>query len=274
MTAPGGRDFEIVSPATVTGLLAASELMPGDRIASRFVIRKLLGMGGMGVVHLAHDEQLGIDVALKLLRPELASRPDAFERFRNELLLARQVSSPHVVRIHDLVQHGNAWLLCMDYVPGQSLEHLIDVDGGLAPERALNLVRQIALGLAAAHHRGVIHRDLKPANVLVKADDEALITDFGVARSLGATGLTLSGVIVGTPEYLSPEQARAEPVDGRSDLYALGLILHEMLTGKVPFQGGTPAEMLAQRIVRSPPSVATVKPGLPAFAIALCDRLL
>jgi tetratricopeptide (TPR) repeat protein len=274
MTAPGGRDFENASPATVTGMLAASELLPGDRVAGRFVIGKLLGMGGMGLVHLARDEQLGIDVALKLLRPELASRPDAFERFRNELLLARQVSSPHVVRIHDLVQHGEGWLLCMDYVPGQSLEHLIDVEGGLAPSRAIEIVRQIALGLAAAHHRGVIHRDLKPANVLVTDKDEALITDFGVARSLGAAGLTKSGIIVGTPEYLSPEQARAEPVDGRSDLYALGLILHEMLTGKVPFQGGTPAEMLAQRIVRSPPSVASVRPGLPAFAVGLCDQLL
>jgi len=274
VTAPGARTFEGLSPATVTGMLAASELLPGDRVAGRFVIGKLLGMGGMGVVHLARDEQLGVDVALKLLRPELASRPDAFERFRNELLLARQVSSPHVVRIHDLVQHGEAWLLCMDYVPGRSLEHLIDVDGGLSAERALSITRQIAQGLAAAHHRGVIHRDLKPANVLVTDADEALITDFGVARSLGATGLTKSGVIVGTPEYLSPEQARAEAVDGRSDLYALGLILHEMLTGRVPFQGGTPAEMLAQRIVRSPPSVGSVKSGLPTFAIALCDRLL
>ncbi|MBB5206895.1 serine/threonine-protein kinase [Chiayiivirga flava] len=273
MTAPG-REFIGDGGATATGLLSAAEFARGDLVAARFRIERLLGMGGMGVVYQAHDEQLGIEVALKLLRPELASRPDAFERFRHELLLARQVSSPHVVRIHDLVQHAGVWLISMDFVPGRSLEQLLDAEGPLGPERALRIARQIALGLAAAHHRQVIHRDLKPANVLVTDTDEVLISDFGVARSAGATGLTLSGVIIGTPEYLSPEQARAERVDGRSDLYALGLILHEMLTGSVPFAGGTPAEMLAQRIVRSPPGVDTVKPGLPTFAVRLCARLL
>lgn len=273
MTAPG-REFEPGGDATVTGLLSAAEFSRGDLIAGRFRIERLLGMGGMGVVYLARDEQLGIDVALKLLRPELAARPDAFARFRHELLLARQVSSPHVVRIHDLVQHGGVWLIGMDFVPGQSLQQLLDAQGTLAPARALHIARQIALGLAAAHHRNVVHRDLKPANVMVTDSDDVLISDFGVARSAGATGITLSGVVIGTPEYLSPEQARAERIDARSDLYALGLILYEMLTGTVPFAGGTPAEMLAQRIVRSPPGADTVVPGLPPFAVRLCARLL
>ena len=135
-------------------------------------------------------------------------------------------------------------------------------------------MRQLALGLGAAHQRGVMHRDLKPANVLITEDGEARITDFGVARSAGSTGITVSGVIIGTPEYLSPEQARADPVDGRSDLYALGLIFFEMLTGTLPFRGGTPAEMLAQRIVRDPPSPSTIKNDLPNFAVRLCARLL
>ncbi len=239
--------------ATVTGMLTMAELRPGDVVADRFRVMRLLGMGGMGVVYQAHDMELDVDVALKLLRPELASRPDAFERFRQELLLARQVSSPHVVRIHDLVRHGEVWLISMDFVPGQSLERLLDTKGHLPPEDAIRIVRQLALGLAAAHQRGVVHRDLKPANVLMTEDGEARITDFGVARSAGSTGITVSGVIIGTPEYLSPEQARADPVDGRSDLYALGLIFFEMLTGTLPFRGGTPAEMLAQRIVRDPP---------------------
>jgi hypothetical protein len=231
-------------------------------------------MGGMGVVYQAHDVELDVDVALKLLRPELASRPDAFERFRQELLLARQVSSPHVVRIHDLVRHGEVWLISMDFVPGQSLEKLLDTKGHLPPEDAIAIVRQLALGLAAAHQRGVVHRDLKPANVLISEDGEARITDFGVARSAGSTGITVSGVIIGTPEYLSPEQARADPVDGRSDLYALGLIFFEMLTGTLPFRGGTPAEMLAQRIVRDPPPPDSIKKDLPGFAVRLCARLL
>ena len=260
--------------ATVTGMLTMVELKPGDVIAERFRIVRLLGMGGMGVVYHAHDQELDVDVALKLLRPELASRPDAFERFRQELLLARQVSSPHVVRIHDLVRHGEVWLISMDFVPGQSLERLLDTKGTLPPEDAIRIVRQLALGLAAAHQRGVVHRDLKPANVLISEDGEARITDFGVARSAGSTGITVSGVIIGTPEYLSPEQARADPVDGRSDLYALGLIFFEMLTGTLPFRGGTPAEMLAQRIVRDPPPPDTIKNDLPAFAVKLCSRLL
>ena len=260
--------------ATVTGMLTMADLRPGDVVADRFRIVRLLGMGGMGVVYHAHDTELDVDVALKLLRPELASRPDAFERFRQELLLARQVSSPHVVRIHDLVKHGEVWLISMDFVPGQSLERLLDTTGHLPPEDAIKIARQLALGLAAAHQRGVVHRDLKPANVLIAEDGEARITDFGVARSAGSTGITVSGVVIGTPEYLSPEQARADPVDGRSDLYALGLILFEMLTGTLPFRGGTPAEMLAQRIVRDPPSADTVRSDLPAFAVRLCSRLL
>ncbi|HEV7489352.1 MAG TPA: protein kinase [Rhodanobacteraceae bacterium] len=260
--------------ATVTGVLTMAELRPGDVVADRFRILRLLGMGGMGVVYQAHDTELDVDVALKLLRPELASRPDAFERFRQELLLARQVSSPNVVRIHDLVRHGEVWLISMDFVPGQSLERLLDTKGHLPPEDAIRIVRQLALGLSAAHQRGVVHRDLKPANVLISEDGEARITDFGVARSAGSTGITVSGVIIGTPEYLSPEQARADPVDGRSDLYALGLIFFEMLTGTLPFRGGTPAEMLAQRIVRDPPLPDTLKPDLPSFAVRLCARLL
>ena len=260
--------------ATVTGVLAMADMRPGDMIAERFRIVRLLGMGGMGVVYQAHDTELDVDVALKLLRPELASRPDAFERFRQELLLARQVSSPHVVRIHDLVRHGEVWLISMDFVPGQSLERLLDTKGHLPPDDAIRIVRQLALGLAAAHQRGVIHRDLKPANVLISEDGEARITDFGVARSAGSTGITVSGVIIGTPEYLSPEQARADPVDERSDLYALGLIFFEMLTGTLPFRGGTPAEMLAQRIVRDPPPPDRIKKDLPGFAVRLCARLL
>ena len=275
MTSPGrGMQPDGALKATVTGLLAAAELRAGELVAERYRIVRLLGMGGMGVVYQARDLELDIDVALKLLRPELASRPDAFDRFRQELLLARQVSSPHVVRIHDLVRHGQVWLISMDFVAGPSLERLLDGEGSLAPERAIGIVRQLALGLSAAHHRGVVHRDLKPANVLINEHGDAAITDFGVARSAGSTGITGSGVVIGTPEYLSPEQARAEPLDGRSDLYALGLILFEMLTGTLPFRGGTPAEMLAQRIVRDPPSVDSVKPGLPTFAVRLCARLL
>lgn len=272
----GGRDFQPdpdLAP-TQTGTMVQRELAVGELIAGRFRILRMLGMGGMGLVYQAHDTELDVDVALKLLRPELASRPDAFERFRQELLLARQVSSPHVVRIHDLVRHEQAWLISMDFVNGKTLERLLNEQSRFTPERALDITRQLALGLSAAHRRNVIHRDLKPANVMVDETGEVRITDFGVARSAGETGITGSGVVIGTPEYLSPEQARAEPLDARSDLYALGLILFEMLTGTLPFRGGTPAEMLVQRIVRDPPAADTLQADLPPFAVKLCAWLL
>jgi Flp pilus assembly protein TadD len=259
---------------TATGVLARAELRIGERVAGRFRIDAMLGLGGMGLVYRAHDEQLGIDVALKLLRPEFAVREDAFARFRQELLLARQVSSPHVVRIHDLVAHDGRWLIGMDYIDGGSLETRLDADGALPLEQALSIARQVALGLAAAHACGVVHRDLKPANVLLDRGGRAFVSDFGVARAAGATGMTASGVIVGTPEYLSPEQARGGPIDARSDQFALGLILFEMLAGRPPYDDGTPAEMLAQRIMRPAPPLRRLRPDAPRWIERLVARLL
>ncbi|MFD0739487.1 protein kinase [Lysobacter koreensis] len=259
---------------TATGLHAQPQLAPGTVLAGRFRIDAMLGVGGMGVVYRATDLALEVPVALKLLRPELATRADAFERFRQELLMARQVSSPRVVRIHDLAQHQGQWLISMDLVDGEGLDRRIDRDGAMPADAAVRIARQLAEGLAAAHARGVIHRDLKPANVLIDRNGDAYISDFGVARSLASNGLTQSGAIVGTPDYLSPEQARGDAVDGRSDLYALGLILYEMLTGAMPFQGGTLGEILAQRMLRTPPPVTQQRPQTPAWLARLVDRLL
>ena len=271
----GARSPSPSDSPTLTGQLAAAELHSGEVLAGRFRIDAMLGVGGMGVVYRAHDLSLDVDVALKLLRPELARRPEAFERFRQELLLARQVSSPHVVRIHDIAQQDGRWFISMDFVDGESLERRMDLRGKIDPEEALAITRGLLEGLSAAHLRGVVHRDLKPANVLLDGQGQPYITDFGVARSLGATGgMTQSGVIFGTPEYLSPEQARGEKVDARSDLYAIGLILYEMLSGTLPFRGGTPAETVMQRIVRQPPSLAQVRADLPRWMQVFCDRLL
>jgi tetratricopeptide (TPR) repeat protein len=260
--------------ATLTGHLAASELRAGDVLGGRFRIESLIGIGGMGVVYRAHDLSLDIEVALKLLRPELARRPEAFRNFRQELLLARQVSSPHVVRIHDIAEHDGRWFISMDYIRGESLEHRRDRLRRIPVELALAITHGLLEGLGAAHQRGVVHRDLKPANVLLDESDHAYITDFGVARILGATGMTQTGMIIGTPEYLSPEQARGTAIDARSDLYAVGLILYEMLAGELPFSGGTPAEAVVQRILRPPPSLAQVRPDLPRWLHAFSERLL
>jgi tetratricopeptide (TPR) repeat protein len=274
MTSSAGSDAAAGGVATATGYIGQSELAVGERVAGRFRVVAMVGLGGMGIVYRAFDEQLGVDVALKLLRPEFAAREDAFARFRQELLLARQVSSAHVVRIHDLVAHDGRWLIGMDYVDGGSLESVLERRGALPVDDAVAITRQVALGLAAAHAQSVVHRDLKPANVLVDARLRAWVSDFGVARSAGTTGLTASGVIVGTPEYLSPEQARGGPIDARSDLYALGLILFEMLTGRLPFEQGTAAEMLAQRIVRPAPTVRRLRADVPRWLDRLVARLL
>ncbi len=258
---------------TLTGAHASADLAPGTLLAGRFAIERILGVGGMGVVYRARDTALDVPVALKLLRPELANRPESFERFRQELLLARQVSSPHVVRIHDIARDDGRWFISMDLVDGEPLDRRLDREGALPVDAALAIARQVALGLQAAHASGVVHRDLKPSNVLVDAAGNARISDFGVARSLGTSGLTQSGTIVGTPDYLSPEQARGAPIDGRSDLYALGLMLYEMIAGNAAFADATPAESLARRLVQSPPMLDSVRRDVPAWVARLVDRL-
>ncbi len=234
---------------------AVQRLAVGFLLAGRYRILELLGVGGMGMVYRALDEELGLPVAIKVLRPDLAGDGRWLERFKQELVLARQVSHPNVVRIHDIGSDGDLAFLTMDFVPGSSLGDLLAGERRLTPERAVAIARQLALGLEAAHGAGVVHRDLKPGNVLIDESGptpRAAITDFGIARSLAGSGLTLPGTVLGTLGYLSPEQARGDAVDGRSDLYALGIILYEMLTGELPFSGATEAETLAQRLTGAP----------------------
>ncbi|HXO30399.1 MAG TPA: serine/threonine-protein kinase, partial [Thermoanaerobaculia bacterium] len=259
---------------TRTNLGGAGCLAAGSLVAARYRIVALAGVGGMGMVYRAHDEQLDVDVALKVLRPEVAADPGFRERFRKELLLARQVSHRNAVRIHDLGVAGDLLFLTMDYVPGRSLRALLEEDGPLAPRQAVAIARQLAAALAAAHAEGVVHRDLKPANVLVDEGGRAFITDFGVARSMTAAGPTQIGAVVGTPDYLSPEQARGEPVDGRSDVYALGILLFEMLSGRLPFAGDSYAERLAQRIGGEARDLADLGIAAPARLRAVVRRCL
>jgi eukaryotic-like serine/threonine-protein kinase len=262
------------SADTITGVGASQGLPPGSVLAGRYRIESLLGIGGMGMVYRATDLSLGLEVALKLLRPELSSRSEAFERFRQELLLARQVSSPHVLRIHDMGRDGPHWFISMDFVDGEPLDRLLDREGALPLERALQIAAQVAAGLAAAHAQQVVHRDLKPSNVLIDGRGNAIIADFGVARSLGSTGLTHTGAIVGTPDYLSPEQARGGSIDARSDLYTLGLLLYEMLSGQLPFASSTASEALSQRLSGHLPPIERKRRDLPAWVARLVARLL
>ena len=272
MPTPGGG----VSPlsATRTADDAIRRLAAGSRLAGRYRILELVGVGGMGMVYKAEDEQLGLPVAIKVLRPDLAQDGRRIERFKQELVLARQVSHPNVVRIHDIGHDGELVFLSMDFVAGRPLNDLIADEGRLSPERAAGIARQIAEGLAVAHDAGVVHRDLKPGNVLVDEAGRAAISDFGVARSLAGPGQTLPGAVVGTLDYLSPEQARGGEVDGRTDLYALGILLHEMLTGELPFRGGSAAEVLAQRLTGVTRDVRAAGVEVPPGLAAVVRRLL
>ena len=237
-------------------------LPPGTLVGERYRIKAIVGVGGMGVVYRAHDEELDLDIALKVLRPDLGTDPDWIDRFRRELVLARQVTHRNVVRIHDIGESDGLRYLTMRYVEGRSLQAVMDQDAPLPVERAVHIVRQIAEALQDAHDARIVHRDLKPANILLEADETAYVADFGVARSLDRDHLTRAGAVVGTPAYLSPEQVCGEPVDGRSDIYALGILFYEMLSGQLPFHGESSAEILAQRITGH---VRDIRVGLRPF---------
>jgi tetratricopeptide (TPR) repeat protein len=258
----------------VTSVDLTRRFAPGTLVAGRYRILSVAGVGGMGVVYRARDEELQVDAALKVLRPDLGSDPGVVERFRSELRLAREVTHKNVVRIHDIGEHEGLRFLTMRYVEGRSLSEVLEKDGPMPPDRAVAIVRQVASALAEAHRAGVVHRDLKPGNVLLDSEDNAYITDFGVARSLGSDGLTRAGAVVGTPDYLSPEQIAGDPVDGRTDLYALGIVFYEMLTGELPFRAGSQAEMLGQRLAGRARDLSESGVRAPGWLRAVVRRLL
>jgi serine/threonine protein kinase len=229
---------------TATFQTPTKGLERGTTFARRFEIIEEIGKGGMGTVYKAYDSKIREVVALKLLKPEISSDIEVIERFRNEIKLARQVSHRHVCRMYDI---GEEWLsiyISMEYVPGEDLKSFIRRSGHLNEAKALGLAKQIAEGLAEAHRLGVVHRDLKPQNIMIDRDGNAKIMDFGIARSLHTRGITGTGVIIGTPEYMAPEQAEGHDIDHRVDIYALGAILFEMVTGRVPFEGETPLSIV------------------------------
>ena len=237
---------------TETLLTPVRELSAGSTFAGRYQVIEELGQGGMGRVYKTLDQKLGEEVALKIIKPEIAADRKTLQRFSNELKLARKIVHKNVGRMYELMEERGVHFITMEYVPGQDLKGLIKQTGQLTEKKAVSVARQICEGLAQAHKLGVIHRDLKPANIMIDKEGNARIMDFGIARSLHSRSVTDEGLVIGTPEYMSPEQVEGQEADQRSDIYSLGIILYEMVTGKVPFEGNTPLSIAMKHNLEPP----------------------
>src|SRR4029077_5643408 len=251
-----------VTPPPDAPYAQGAELV-GTLLAERYEILELLGQGGMGAVYKARDTELGRLVALKLIRADLASNPEILLRFKQELILAREGSHRNVIRIFDLGQAKGFKFITMEFVEGRDLRAILRERGKLPPEEAVRIISQVCRALESAHAAGVVHRDLKPQNIMLDGKDRVYVMDFGIAHSLETPGMTQTGALMGTPEKMSPEKAKCMKVDARSDLFALGIIFYEMLTGISPFKADTAMATLLKRTQERPTPPAEVDPAIP-----------
>ena len=238
------------------------ELTTGSTFAGRYQVIEELGHGGMGRVYKVQDTDIKEKVALKLLRPEISLDKETLERFSNELKLARKISHRNVCRMFDLGRAEGTTFITMEFVPGEDLKSFIHRAKQLSIGTAISIARQVCEGLEEAHRLGVVHRDLKPGNIMIDKDGDAKIMDFGIARSLSGRGVTSAGVLIGTPEYMSPEQVEGKDIDQRSDLYSLGVILYEMVTGRLPFAGDTPLSVAHKHKYEAPEDPKKLNPQI------------
>lgn len=273
---PASGDEPVESASAETHVLpsATTVLAEGVKIGARYTVKRILGQGGMGVVYLAHDSELDRDVALKVIRKEIADHPEILERFKREIQLSSVVTHKNVLRVYDLGESDGIKFLTMQFVEGENLSALLRREGRLPNDRIIHIFRQICAALRAAHEQGVLHRDLKPDNVMVDTNDRVYLTDFGLAKSIQQSAFTQVGQIMGTPDYMSPEQVKGEPVDERSDLYTLGAILYQLLAGQVPFRGTTVFEVMIQRVQKPPQPVTEINPEAAPFLCEIVNRCM
>jgi tetratricopeptide (TPR) repeat protein len=253
---------------------AATALKAGDVLGGRYEILELLGEGGMGAVYKARDRELERFVAIKVIRPELAVSLPILARFKQELLLAHQVTHKNVIRIYDLSEADNVKFITMEFIEGEDLRHVLQAKGKFSPAEATAVIRQVCLALEAAHGVGVIHRDLKPQNIMQDKQGRILVMDFGLARSVDSDGMTRTGALVGTMEYMSPEQAMGQALDQRSDIFALGLIFYELLTGKMPYKADSVVASLLKRTQERAAPVSSHDGAIPKQLSTLVSRCI
>ena len=259
---------------------ALSALTQGSVIAGRYEVLSPLGKGGMGMVYKAHDRMLDETVAIKVLRSELANTAEMLKRFKHEIKLARKVSHRNVCRIHEFGEDGGVRYISMEYVEGTDIKQLARDKGGfLEADEAFDVAIQAADGLQAIHDVGIIHRDLKTSNIMRDPEGRVRLMDFGIAKSEAGDrssggGLTIEGQVMGTPEYMSPEQCLGEKIDARSDVYALGIVVYELFTGAVPFRGDTPVATLFKHIQEPVPFEGPVAARIPLAAVPVLRKAL
>src|SRR5579864_7430915 len=247
----------------------------GEMVAGRYELEELVANGGMARVFRARDAALERHVALKILQPRFGDDHEHVARFRREARLVAQLSHPNIVTMIDRGESDGNQYIVFEFVEGETLKDLVERTGPLPTRRALEIALEVADGLAYAHHNGLVHRDVKPQNILLTRTGQAKVTDFGIARSLDVEhGVTLTGTVLGTSNYLSPEQASGKPVTQVTDVYSLGVVLYELLAGEVPFHGNNLVAMAMQHLHDPPPSLLAVRPDLPPRLVAAVERAL